>query len=146
MDKDFLTTQIPTEKVLQNLDTILDVLKLPNYKTFIAICKDNIDQTINTGLVEEYEAELFEKGYIQKLDIERNIRLKYCITIKGRVFEGYVNQKNRLELEKNDNSRIIKEQQATQDKMLLVTIILAIGIVISSFYYFIEMAKYFKWL
>lgn len=119
------------DNTLENLDFILDQLR--RYKEGaigpIFMFKSKFQASVsNTHLLDEYILELLGKKFIREANRDSEGRMQYSITVEGRIFEGYINRQNRLQIEKkrlgdleNENALMMKAQVKLNTKLNRLT-------------------------
>jgi hypothetical protein len=142
---------------LVKLDLILDRSKrnLSEIETFSAewfeICKkvaqNNPD--VRCPLFMTYVNYLKTEGLIEPWDVNTG---RHNATIKGLLFEGFVNREKRLLEEKNYILKIDQKQIEIQDNIkklqertVKLTLGLSIWTLIAAIYYLIEIGRFFNW-
>ena len=88
-----------------NLNKILAGIKNnPENKTFNAICKDIVSDTLSLELIHEYESELTENRFIREDTNRQHNAANYILTVNGQRFidgGGYSKHENNWFLKEN---------------------------------------------
>ena len=129
-----------TKNIEKDLDAILQHLKENPLASISQFCIDNIKPQLNGVDIDEYIEELSVKEFIRRGEDHKK-NLAYNITVKGRLFEGYEQNKINQDAINLRIKKIEEAQKKYQCWMIVLTVILSIGTLIADWYYLIEICK-----
>ncbi len=134
--------EVSVEKELKQLDEVLKLFRT-NWEMgglqFDFIVR-HFDPEYKNGFSHSLVS-IIEKMLRDNLIFEQNS--SYHISSEGKIFEGYLQKRINTEREEARIVNIEREQKRHQEQIFYLTLILAVGGLISAFYYGIEIYKFY---